>query len=193
MGFSFKLRIRKKDLKLASSRVHRDPVLDKDHRGKAHALSLHYRRTWKRYGVTPVYKSTFWGRLSKMSTTYYKQVRLGTTYRKLSDGGKALTDGHETVHVKQWRHYGRSTFRTRYLFWTRWRWAVEVQAYAESVRVLVALGARDEEIREYITSRPTVLWEKYVGMKLIRKRDLWSNTILVLQQAYDDARKGRPA
>lgn len=181
------IRIRKADVDLAlDSRLH-DPVLDESWKGEPERLKVHYRKEWERYGVKAVYKSTSYGRLSKMTTTYYRKIRLGTGYAKAEPEWQAVTDAHETVHVRQWRRWGRNRFRTRYLFWTRWRWAIEVQAYAESVRALVALGASESKIRDYITRRPKVLWDNY-ALKSLRKNDVYSMTIFVLQKTWDDAK-----
>lgn len=182
------LKLRPKDIELAWSELLRDDILDQDWRGRADELMAHYRKVWKKVGVKAVKKSSAFGRLSKMTTTYFKQIRLGTGYDKKSDEWKAATDAHETVHVKQWRRWGRNRFRSRYLFWPRWRWAIEMQGYTESVRALVALGAADELLHEFIQSRPGSLKRNY-ALGILNQDQMSKETLRILTQAWNDHKK----
>ena len=140
-------------------------------------------------GVRVVPKTSIFGsRLSKMSTTYYSEIRLGTDYPRLSQAWQAVVMGHEMLHARQWRAYGRNRFRTRYLFRTRWRWAVEVQAYAESLRIMVALGFSSEAIESYISTRGDVLWENY-ALRSLRKDHVLRYTAQILDDARADAER----
>jgi len=181
------IRIRDRDIRLAESQRFRDDALDRPWFKNASGLLIRWRTEARLLGVRLVSKRSLFGlRFSKFSTAYYKEIRLGTTYNRKSDEWKAVTLGHELVHSRQWRGYGRNTFRTRYILSMRWRWAIEVQAYAESVRILAALGASREEISNYIDTRPGALWDSY-GLRGLRKKDVYTYTLRTLRDARDEA------
>lgn len=181
------IKLRDKDIRRARSERYRDKALDR--RWGANDLLERWMQEAKGMGVRVVPKTSFFGmRLSKMSTTYYREIRLGTGYPDKRPEWKAVTMGHEMLHARQWRGYGRNKFRTRYLFWTRWRWAIEVQAYSESVRILVALGANDETLTEYIASRSDVLWNSY-ALKGLRRKDVYVYTHSILCDARVEAER----
>lgn len=190
-GIKTMLNLREKDIDFARSELHRDDILDKDWRGKADELGSHYRKIWEGVGVRAVKKSSAFGRLSKMTTTFYKQIRLGTNYDKKSPEWKAATDAHETVHVHQWRRWGRNRFRSRYIFWPRWRWSIEMQGYTESIRALVCLGASDELIHEFIQSRPGSLKSGY-ALGILNQDQMSTETLRILTQAWNDHKKRVP-
>lgn len=120
-------------------------------------------------------------KLARMSTTYYGSIRLGSKYDSLSDEWKSVLLAHELVHARQWRHFGRRTFRTRYLFWTRWRWAIEVQAYRESVRMLIALGASKGLIESYIDARTKSLLSNYT-LSSLNLKNVRTATVKLLRE-----------
>jgi hypothetical protein len=176
------IRLRGEDIALARDDRHGDAVLDCDWSRKEAALLDHFEHAAQWMGLAVVNKPDLGTSLSRMSTTYYRELRLGTGYADKTDAWKAVTMAHEILHARQWRHWGPATFRTRYMFWTRWRWAIEVQAYRESVRCLVALGVRPSTLDEYIASRPGVLWSKY-AIKTLHKGDVFEHTMRLLTEA----------
>lgn len=87
-------------------------------------------------------------RLSKMTTTYFNEIRLGANWSEYSDYQKANIYVHEAVHARQWRTVGRFRFGTWYLRRPRWRWAIEMQGYRESVRwAVIELDAKKAPTR----------------------------------------------
>lgn len=182
-------RIREVDLQLARSRLGEDPLLDRRWKGPEAESELFHNQIdqAQAMGLELVVKSSFWGSLSVMSTTYFKQIRLGNDWSDLSRTMKVVLLAHELRHARQWREYGRATFRTNYLFQPRWRWAVEVQGYCESVRTLVALGASPDWIEQYIDHRVGSLWKKY-ALKTIRKDDLFGYSKSILMKKVAVAR-----
>jgi len=182
------IKLRDKDIRIAQSQRFRDDALDRSWNGDAEGLIARWKAEARTMKVAIEYKSSHFGRWSKLSTTFYRSIRLGTTFKSRPPEWQAVTMGHEIFHARQWRGYGPSKFRTRYLFWTRWRWAIEVQAYCESVRVLVALGANDDTIRDYIADRPAVLWRNY-AIKSIWKKDVYAYTLLALKDAWEEAER----
>lgn len=183
------IKIRDKDIRLAQSQRFRDDALDRSWRGDAEGLLARWNAEARSMGLRIEHKKSLFGlRWSKFSTAFYRVIRLGTTFKSKEPEWQAVTMGHEMFHARQWRGYRPAKFRTRYLFWTRWRWAIEVQAYCESVRVLVALGASNKTIDRYIAARPDVLWNNY-ALRGLRKKDVYAYTLLALKDAREEAER----
>lgn len=76
--------------------------------------------------------------------------------------------GHEMVHVRQWATYGIGGFLARYAR-PSWRWALEVQAYAEGLR-LRAIMRVPRRLREIAAKRTADrLWRRYALWPLSKK------------------------
>lgn len=147
-------RITKSYLKLArSTRFNNDQI--HKYRDAQEALDAYL--PWLKKRRKLVIKSTKYKRLSKATTTYYKEIRLGSGWKKRNAESKAYILVHEAVHVRQWDHYGRVGFGSRYIFDPRFRWAVEVHGYREGivwgVVVLKARGFSNEKIRKTLQAK----------------------------------------
>jgi hypothetical protein len=177
------IRLRDDDVALARSRADEDIALSGPWAGQAQRLCARYLDEAKSLNLRVVEKSSTWLRLSKVSTTYYKEIRLGSDWKEKDIHDQAVILAHELRHARQWRRYGPSTFRNRYIFYTRWRWGVEVQCYAESIRALVALGAVPTAVDKYIDDRVKALWEHYV-LGTLHKGDVMTHTRRVLEATY---------
>jgi hypothetical protein len=176
------IKLREEDVTLASSTA----FLDKDLAdfGKNSGAMLEDCFAWaKDNGFAIKQKSShFGGRLSKMSTTYYKEIRVGARWTEFSVPKRAAVLKHEIVHARQWRHYGQGSFATKYIFSARFRWAVEVQAYRESIRVYRTLGAVEKWLREYVKDLvPNSLWKNY-ALKTLRKDDVYDEARRILSK-----------
>lgn len=97
---------------------------------------------------------------SKMTTTFYKEIRLGTGFALQPEWAQAMIWAHEMVHGNQWRKMGRATFGTRYLD-TRWRWIIEMQAYRMSIHIRERIGIPQAATVTYIQQKPNDLWDAY--------------------------------
>ena len=109
---------------------------------------------------------------SKMTTTFYKEIRLGADFDDEPDWAQAVIWAHEMVHVYQWRGMGRGTFASRYA-WRSWRWAIEMQGYRMSLHVRKVLGIKREWNARYIRAMPSILKSGYVlgGLRWSHLRD----------------------
>jgi hypothetical protein len=134
-------------------------------------------------GLRVVKKSSTSMRLSKMSTTYFSELRLGSGYDDRPIHDQAALIAHELYHARQWRHYGRATFATSYVMRPKWRWAIETQAYGESVRAWVAMGATREFVMRYIETRADVLLRDY-ALGILNKESVRASTSAVLRRAF---------
>ena len=177
------IRLRDDDIALARSRSDEDIALSGPWAGQADPLCKRYFDEAKEMGLRVVEKSSTWLRLSKMSTTYYKELRLGSGWKEKDIHDQAVILAHELRHARQWRRYGRTTFRNHYIFHTRWRWAVETQCYCESIRALVALGAAPAVIDKYVDDRVKALWESY-ALGSLHKGDVMTHSRRVLEATY---------
>jgi len=177
------IKLRDSDVELASwTRFHDE---DLENFGRDAAAMLADAEKWARdngYVIKP--KTSFFGsRFSKMTTTYYKEIRVGDGWEDYSIPRKASVLRHEIVHAKQWRHFGRASFGANYIFSARFRWAMEVQAYRESVRAYRVLGAKEDWLRNYATREvPDVLWQNYM-LGVLRKGDVYEHAARILLRA----------
>jgi hypothetical protein len=175
------LKLRDDDVKLGSTAIFLDRDLADFGRDSDRMLKDAF--TWaKEHGYVIRQKSSLFGRLSKMSTTYYKEIRVGSRWETFTVAKKAAVLKHEIVHAKQWHHFGQATFGTKYIFSARFRWAMEVQAYRESTRAYRTLGATEPWLREYVTDVvPASLWGSY-GLRTLRKDDVFYETRKILMK-----------
>jgi len=133
----------------------------------------------KRLGYEITTKSSSSMKWSKMTTTYYKEIRLGEDFDEEPDWAQAVTWAHEMVHVYQWRLMGKVTFARRYLS-ALWRWVIEMQAYRMSIHIFEQLGANKEWVERYIRQKPDHLRGPYAFWR-IRKSDLRKYTRIILR------------
>ena len=170
------LKIRSRHKKLALS----DDCLDKRvfQLDTPEKMLEHYERRAEKMGIKIIPKTSSLRNWSKMTTTFRWNIRAGHDYESYSTQRKALTLCHEFVHVDQWDIY--RLFGPRYLG-ARWGWAMEMQAYRQTLRGKKALGFTDAEIEQYIRATPDALWKSYWLMRPIRRRDFDNFTLAVLQ------------
>jgi hypothetical protein len=143
-------------------------------------------------GLELVIKSSRYTRLSKMTTTYFREIRLGSRWPEYNDFQKASTLVHEAVHARQWRYYGRFRFGTWYLRRPRWRWAIEMHGYRESARWAVihmhAAGSStsriEREVRRRASATTGILVNGYALGRVSRSDRMdWTNRIM-LEEGY---------
>jgi len=175
------LKIKKRHINYAMSKAHEDQILSTlwTEKGDAARLQEHYREIWKKMRIKVRYRRTKRGKFANLTTTYYSRILLSQAYAKSDSAWQAATDAHETVHARQWRSLGRVKFAARYAFSSRWRWAIEMQAYCESIRALHAQGASEATLHAYIQRRAGV-FRKFYAMRAIRSSSLekWTSSIL---------------
>jgi len=115
---------------------------------------------------------------SKMTTTFYREIRLSQGYSDKSPWQKAATWCHEMVHVYQWRGMGRTKFASRYA-WRTSRWWIEMQAYRMDIYISKMSLAKTTKIQDYIESMPSNLRSGY-ALGGLRQKDLRDATREVL-------------
>lgn len=93
---------------------------------------------------------------------------------------QVVTLAHELVHVRQANSLGVRKFATRYLMSERWRWILEMQAYAESIAVARQLGFDVSDRPEEIAN---IMARSYGPWLLIPKAELKAATVEVLRVA----------
>lgn len=103
---------------------------------------------------------------ASMTTTdvLTKTIWLANNWAKRSPGQQAVTIAHEMVHVRQSESMGLKKFAARYAT-PRWRWIIECQAYAETIRVQKMLGGNTIEAPRRIA---TSLRDKYGPWMLLK-------------------------
>lgn len=138
----------------------------------------------KRHGVRIVEKRPSRLKLSKMTTTYYREIRVAVGFwgRGWSVARRAVVMAHEILHVLQWRFYGRVTFAMSYVGSARFRWAIEMQAYRFGVLVKRMLGYAERSIQDSIRHRASAMRKPY-ALGGLRWRDVKKYTPAVLNQA----------
>ncbi len=174
------LRLRNKHIDLALSSRHLNKSLAK--LDTPEKMIAHYEKLAKKKGLRVRPKSSFFGpNFQKMTTTYWKQIRLGKDFPTYSPEAQAGLWAHEWIHVEQWEHYGVVRFATLYLM-ARRSWAFEMQAYRESVRAKKVLGVSRKRIEEFIDRKPKSLWKGYPIMRQIRWKHFKKQTLFVLRK-----------
>lgn len=185
MGF---MKLRTKDIELARDDRYQDPFIATLAQQRWREMMTadpddlieRFKREAALLGVGFESKPDAGTKLSRMSTTYYATIRLGTNFEGKDAKNQAITLGHELLHARQWRGFGRSKFRTRYMFWPRWRWAIEMQAYRESIRIMLALGYTRDDCERYAISRVSSMLSSY-GLGSLRRDDVaeWTRRVLM--------------
>jgi len=155
-------RIRKSHVKLAFNDRYFDKVLKLlDGATTAKEIIDRCEAEAKRLGLKVKKKTSSFFKWSKMTTTYYKEIRLGEDFDDEPEWAQAVTWAHEMVHVYQWRGMGRANFARRYL-WRIWRWIIEMQAYRMSIHIRKLLGIKESWTKRYIRDKPYKLKGGYL-------------------------------
>lgn len=184
-------RLRKSDIKRArSTRVFNKKLADYP---TLELVEERYRRYFTdELGMKIVTKSSNHLRLSKMTTTYYKELRLGTNFEDKDDIGQAQIWVHEAPHTKQWRYYGRIKFSYKYAKDSRWRWSIEMPCYGEGLRWSI-IHARyeglsvekiDKAIDNYIERIVRIFANGY-GLGWVHRGDMRKWTRKILREIAD--------
>ncbi len=171
------LKIRDKHIALARNDSCLNAKLDE--LTSAKQMLAYYEKELKRRGMKLIPKSTVFGLdWARMTTTLRRNIYIGVNYERYSTRRKAAVLAHEFVHVKQWDKYRR--FGLRYLFSARFGWAMEMQAYRETIRVKKLLGYREKYIEAYVNERAGRLWRGYKLMRQIRRKhlDVYTHEVL---------------
>lgn len=181
-------RLKDRHLKLARSFRHNSRTLERYPTPTA-AMDYYVPYLEDEMGKDLVLKSTSHLKLSKMTTTYYRQVRLGSGWIDLNIEQKAYILVHEAVHARQWEYYGPLKFGNRYVFWPRWRWAIEVQGYREGIMwgvvVLSARGVDKVETESLLKRKIDQVIESLLGkyaLGTVNKSDIRKHTRKILEE-----------
>lgn len=176
------LRLKPSHIRLASN----DDLFDRevfhhdDGRKRTAEEVIHWCETKARaMGMKIVQKPPSSLKLSKFGSTYYGEIRLPMDYNKRSAWRNAALWAHELIHAWQWRKYKR--FGSKYIFNSRWRWAIEMQCYRVTVRAWKHFGKNPHK---YINDKPEGMRKSY-ACKAIRKADIEKYTLATLREAYE--------
>jgi len=94
------------------------------------------------------------------TTTLPGKIFLSSWFDEMDIRLQAATLWHELVHVKQWERMGQDVFVQHYAF-TEGRWALEVPAYRQDLRILRHFGVSTEILDDYADERFLDLYEGY--------------------------------
>lgn len=135
-------------------------------------------REAKRMGLKVTTKSSTSLKWSKMTTTFYREIRLGVDFDDEPEWAQAVIWCHEMVHVYQWRGMGRVGFARRYA-WRVSRWWIEMQAYRMSIHVRKLLKVNHRMTERYIRAKPSSLRGGYAlgGLRWKHLRDKTSSVL----------------
>jgi len=98
-----------------------------------------------------------WG---KFTTTFPRKIYVATYYEDLGPKFKAATLWHELVHVRQYDRHTPKYMGMLYLT-AEGRWAIEVQAYRETLRAMRQFGIPEKEIQKQMVPIAEMLYEQY--------------------------------
>jgi len=184
-------RLKKSHLKLARSLAFSNA--HSLHKYQTPKEALDWYIPWLKKRRKLVVKSTKHHRLSKATTTYYKEIRLGNGWPEKGDEEKAYLLVRETVHVKHWAHYKRLGFATKYILFARFRWAIEVHCCREGIMwgvvVLKARGHSDGKVREILEAKIVGAIKSLLGktyaLGSIRESDIKEHTRKILEEGIE--------
>lgn len=145
------VRLRDRDLAFARSRRFLNPELER--KWSDRELHDYCRRRLLSMGYRFVHKvgPSSW-KLKRFTTTLRRVIYLGVGWSSKSWRAKAATLAHELVHALQWKSL--RAFGVRYVFDERFRFAVECQAYRETVRAFRAMGLHEQAVQDYADGVP---------------------------------------
>lgn len=111
-------------------------------------------------GVDLEYKADGIEDWSKFNTTFPKTIYVTKDFDSKSIESQAGTLWHEIAHLREYEEMKPETFYQHYVF-PEGRWALEVQAYRESFRVMRIFGFSESRIRSRMTVQAEGLYENY--------------------------------
>lgn len=88
------------------------------------------------------------------------RVLLSHGFYMMDDRMQAATLWHELVHVRQWERLGERNFLRHYVM-AEGRWALEVPAYRESLRVMRHFEMSEDGLKKAAKGQFDSLYEKY--------------------------------
>jgi hypothetical protein len=98
---------------------------------------------------------------SKFTTTFPDTIYVDKDLQgEVSDALRAQIYWHEAVHVRQYEEFGPKRMAILYSF-PEGRWALEIQAYRESFRILHLFGVSRDQILDSMPSRAEQLYDNY--------------------------------
>ena len=119
-------------------------------------------------GVDLEYKADGIEAWSRFNTTFPKTIYLVKDFESRPLRNRAEVLWHEVVHLRQYEKMTPSTFYQHYVF-AEGRWALEVQAYRESFRVMRILGYDEAAIQTLMRSRAESLYDGYELVQMPRE------------------------
>ena len=163
------MRIRSKDRKLAKSSKLLSSTLNKHH--SAEWLIAHATSELKKLGYTIRIKNgpSNW-KAKRMTTALRKTIWLGVGWAKKRDVDQAATLMHELVHARQYRYY--TAFLTRYVADARFRWAMETQAYRETIRAHRSMRFSESSVKKYASGLPSRFVKSYWILSRRMRKDV---------------------
>jgi len=97
---------------------------------------------------------------SKFNTTFPTVVYVTKDFDQSQIEMQAVILWHEIVHLREYKEMKPAVFFQHYAF-AEGRWALEVQAYRESFRVMRLLGLSESKIRSQMRDQAESLYEGY--------------------------------
>lgn len=165
--------LKTKHIRLAKDPLCLSPFLDKSRRPEH--VAEHARQQLRQLGYTLRRKRGPSGwKTKRMSTTLRRVVWLGVNFDERAPIDQAALLMHELCHARQMRVYSR--FLARYIADSRFRWAMEAQAYRESVRAMRSMGAPKQRIRNYSHGRAEAIIRGYFILGRRLRRAIRKNT-----------------
>jgi hypothetical protein len=119
-------------------------------------------------GIKIVPKENRKSEFSNFTTTFPTAIFVAGDWDKFPIKTKAETMWHEVVHVNQWDRLGIEVFVINYAV-TEGRWALEVPAYRESLRVWKTFGLPNKELIKMAQRRAEDLYEGYMLHSMPKK------------------------
>lgn len=177
-------RIKSKHLQIAQSGHGLEPCLRE--LDSPRRMLRHYERQAQALDLRVLPKTSLFGpNWAKLTTTFYKQIRLGEDFETRSEVDRAITWAHEFVHVRQWRIWGRANFATKYVGSPGHGWAFEMQAYRETLRAMAVLGVSKQIRRHRVETQADRLLDSYLLLRQLREDQLRRHTHEVLEPELD--------
>jgi len=99
-----------------------------------------------------------WG---KFTTTFPSTIFVATDWEETNEAMQAVVLWHEIVHLREYDAHTPLVMGTIYLSVAEARWALEVQAYRESFRVMRIFKMSEEDIRKRMLPRAESLYTGY--------------------------------
>lgn len=162
-----RLKLKSKHIKIAYDNSRYSPFLSA--RRTPEAIIDHFTALCRRDGYKLKVKPRTKLRLSKVATTYYKEIRLPWNWSELEPPQKAKLIAHEYLHTKQWRHFKRAVFGCKYIMSVRFRAAVEIEAHAETARAMMSMGYNPKLVEFFSIQKPRTMKSFYALQALDQK------------------------